>query len=174
MTEAHSRRKRVVAHDISRGGIRAGLKHGIDGLVHTGYIDEALARELAQRKVFMITTLASLTRGDTSAVGRGLVQSIGIAQRANVQIVFGTDGGVLPHGRNAEEFVALSRAGLSALDAISAATVNAESELGIQDSVGMVVPRKSADMIAVDGDPLADLSVLGKVKWVMLRGRVAK
>ena len=123
-----------MAHDISSGGIRAGIKYGIDGLAHTGYLDEELARE-----------------------------------------VFGTDGGVLlPHGRNAEEFLTLNRAGLSALDAIRAATVNAAAALGIQDSVGMVVPRMSADMIAVGGDPLADLSVLQNVKWVMLRGRVAR
>ena len=164
-----------MAHDISSGGIRAGIKYGIDGLAHTGYLDEELARELARHKVYMITTLTSLTRRDTFVVARELARSIGIAQKGKVQIVFGTDGGVLlPHGRNAEEFLTLNRAGLSALDAIRAATVNAAAALGIQDSVGMVVPRMSADMIAVEGDPLADLSVLQNVKWVMLRGRVAR
>ena len=174
VTEAHARGKRVVAHDISSGGIRAGIKYGIDGLAHTGYLDDELARELARSKIYMITTLTSLTRRDTSVVGRELARSIGIAQKAKVQIVFGTDGGVLPHGRNAEEFLTLARAGLSALDGIRAATVNAAAALGIQDSVGMVVLRMSADMIAVEGDPLADLSVLQNVKWVMLRGRVVK
>ena len=171
VTEAHARRKRVVAHDISRGGIEAGLKYGIDGLAHTGYLDERLARELSRRKVFMITTLASLTGSDTSAVSRGLARSISVARDAKVQLVFGTDGGVLPHGRNAEEFTALSRAGLSSAEAIRAATVNAASALGIQDSVGMIAPLMSADMIGVEGDPLADVSVLRNVKWVMLRGR---
>jgi imidazolonepropionase-like amidohydrolase len=173
VAEAHARGKRVVAHDISRGGIEAGLRHGIDGLAHTGFLDESLARELARRKVYMITTLASLTGRDTSEVGRALTRSISIASNAKVQIVFGTDGGVLPHGRNAEEFTALASAGLSAANAIRAATINAAAALGIQDSVGMVVPRMSADMIAVEGDPLADLSILRNVKWVMLRGHVA-
>ncbi|HUQ20676.1 MAG TPA: amidohydrolase family protein [Gemmatimonadaceae bacterium] len=171
VTEAHARHKRVVAHDISSGGIRAGLKYGIDGLAHTGFLDASLARELARRKVYMITTLASLTAGDTSAVGRGLESSIRIARDAKVQLVFGTDGGVLPHGRNAEEFLALAHAGLSNADAIRAATINAARALQIQDSVGMVVPLMSADMIAVEGDPLADLSAFRSVKWVMLRGR---
>jgi imidazolonepropionase-like amidohydrolase len=173
VTEAHARGKRVVAHDISMGGIRAGLKYGIDGLAHTGYLDEPLAAELARRKVYMITTLASLTRGDTSATARGLVRSVGVAQKAGAQIVFGTDGGVLPHGRNAEEFAALTEAGLSPLDAIRAATINAARALGIQDSVGMLAPFMSADMIAVEGDPLTDLSILRAVRWVMLRGKVA-
>ena len=173
VTEAHARGKRVVAHDISRGGIEAGLRHGIDGLAHTGFLDDSLAHELARRKVYMITTLASLTQGDTSIVARTLARSIAIAQRAKVQLVFGTDGGVLPHGRNAEEFAALERAGLSAADAIRAATINAAAALGLQDSVGMVVPRMSADLIAVEGDPLTDLSVLTKIRWVMLRGRLA-
>jgi imidazolonepropionase-like amidohydrolase len=169
--EAHARGKRVVAHDISRGGIRAGIKYGIDGLAHTGYLDDPLASDLARHDIYMITTLASLTSGDTSAVGRGLIQSIGVASKAKVMLVFGTDGGVLPHGRNAEEFLALTRAGLSTADALRAATVNAAKALGIQDSVGVVKAGMSADLIAVEGDPLSDVSVLTRVQHVMLRGR---
>ena len=168
--EAHARGKKVVAHDISAGGIRAGIKYGIDGLAHTGYLDDALAAELARHNIYLITTLASLTSGDTSAVGRGLVRSVGVASKANVMLVMGTDGGVLPHGRNAEELVALTRAGLTPGDAIRAATINAAKALGIQDSVGRIVKGMSADLIAVDGDPLRDVSVLTGVKHVMLRG----
>jgi imidazolonepropionase-like amidohydrolase len=174
VNEAHAQKKRVVAHDISAGGIRAGIKYGIDGLAHTGFLDEALARELAKRNIFMITTLASLTSGDTSAVGRGLVRAIGTASKARVSLVFGTDGGVLPHGHNAEEFIALTKAGLSAADAIRAATINGAAALGIQDSVGTVRRGMSADLIAVDGDPLKDVSVLLSPKRVMLRGRTVR
>lgn len=169
--EAHARGKRVVAHDISAGGIRAGIKYGIDGLAHTGYLDDSLAADLARHNIYMTTTLASLTRGDTSAVGRGLMRSIGIASKANVMLVFGTDGGVLPHGRNAEEFVALTQAGLSAADAIRAATINAAKALGIQDSVGSIRAGMTADLIALQGDVLSDIAALGRVQHVLLRGR---
>ena len=172
--EAHARGKKVVAHDISAGGIRAGIKYGIDGLAHTGYVDDALAADLAKHNIYMITTLASLTSGDTSAVGRGLVRSIGVASKANVMLVMGTDGGVLPHGRNAEELVALTQAGLKPGDAIRAATINAAKALGIQDSIGRIGKGMSADLIAVEGDPLSDVSVLTQVKHVMLRGRLIR
>lgn len=172
--ESHARGKRVVAHDISAGGVRAALRFGVDGLAHTAFVDEALASDLAKKNVFMITTLASLTQGDTSAAARALVKSIGIASRAGVPLVFGTDGGVLPHGQNAQEFLALASAGVPAGDAIRAATVNAARALGIRDSVGLIKRGMSADLIAVEGDPLANLAAFGKVSWVMLQGKVRK
>jgi imidazolonepropionase-like amidohydrolase len=168
---AHAAGRRVIAHDISIGGVRAALRTGIDGLAHSAYLDAETARQLAARGVFLIPTLASLTANDSSDVARGLFAGTAEAYRAHVRIVFGTDGGVLPHGRNAEEFMALSRAGLSPLDAIRAATINAASALGIADSVGLISKGMSADLIAVDGDPLADLSVLSRIRGVFLRGR---
>jgi imidazolonepropionase-like amidohydrolase len=89
-------------------------------------------------------------------------------------VVFGTDGGVLPHGRNAEEFPALARAGLAPMDALRAATINAAQAFRLGDSVGTVGIGKSADIIAVDGDPLADPSAYGRVRFVMVRGKVVR
>jgi imidazolonepropionase-like amidohydrolase len=172
--EAHARGMKVVAHDISAGGIRAGIKYVIDGLAHTGYLDDALAADLARHNIYMITTLASLTGRDTSAVGRGLIRSIAAASKANVMLVMGTDGGVLPHGRNADELFALAQAGLKPEDAIRAATINAAKALGIQDSVGRIAKGMSADLIAVEGDPMSDISIFAKVKHVMLRGRLIR
>jgi imidazolonepropionase-like amidohydrolase len=91
-----------------------------------------------------------------------------------VSIVFGTDGGVLPHGRNAEELSALVGAGLSPLEAIRAATVNAARAFRIQDSVGSIEPGKVADLIAVAGDPLADIGTLGRPVLVLSRGRIVR
>jgi len=124
--------------------------------------------------MFMIPTLASLTAGDTSAVGRALFASTRIANGAGVRLVFGTDGGVLPHGRNAEEFAALLLAGLTPIEAIRAATANAARALGIADSVGAIGTGMSADIVAVDGDPLTDVGALTRVRFVMLRGRVVE
>lgn len=168
---AHRAGRLVVAHDISTGGVRAALRAGVDGLAHAAFLDSATAHGMRERGMFMIPTLASLTNGDTTDTGRGLLRSVAMARRAGVPLVFGTDGGVLPHGRNADEFLALRQAGLSPLEAIRTATINAAAALRLSDSLGLIAPGLSADIIAVEGDPLADLAALGRVRFVMLRGR---
>ena len=170
--EAHRLGKLVVGHDISLAGVRAALRYGIDGLAHAAYVDSWIAAELARRKVFMIPTLASLTAGDTSRAAPALVAAVARAYRARVPLVFGTDGGVLPHGRNAEEFLAMAGAGISPRDALRAATVNAAKAWRLADSVGLIAKGMVADMIAVRGDPVTDLRVLSRVPFVMARGRV--
>jgi imidazolonepropionase-like amidohydrolase len=170
---AHAAKKRVIAHAISVGGVRAALRAGVDGLAHAAYVDEPLAADMARRGMFMVPTLASLA-SDSSAGSAALMRSAGIAARAGVLLAFGTDGGVLPHGRNALEFGALRLAGVSPLDAIRAATVGAARALQLQDSVGRIAPGFAADIIAVDGDPLADVRALERVRFVMARGRVLR
>ena len=162
----------MIAHDISSGGVRAGLRAGIDGLAHAAYVDAATARQMRASGMFVIPTLASLVGEDTSAASRELVESVRRMHNAGVTLVFGTDGGVLPHGRNAQEFIAMARAGVQPLQAIRTATINAASSLGIADSVGVVEPGKIADLIAVEGDPLVDLTALQRVRVVLQRGRV--
>ena len=164
----------VIAHDISRGGVLAATRTGIRGLAHAAYLDSTTARMLRERGMFVIPTLASLTGGDSSDASRALIAATGLAYRSGVTLVFGTDGGVLPHGRNAEEFVALANAGIPALDAIRAATINAAKAFGLADSLGAIAPGKVADIIAVEGDPLADVAALGQVRFVMLRGKVVR
>jgi imidazolonepropionase-like amidohydrolase len=88
-------------------------------------------------------------------------------------IVFGTDGGVLPHGRGVDEMEALVAAGLSPLEVIRAATVNAAKGFNIADSTGRLAPGMSADFIAVRGDPLRDVAALRNVGLVVSRGRIA-
>jgi imidazolonepropionase-like amidohydrolase len=150
--EAHRAGRRVVAHALSRRGVEVALEASVDGLAHAAYVDDALAARMRQRGMWMIPTLASLTSGDTTVVGRRLIDAVRQAYRAGVTLVFGTDGGVLPHGQNAKEAAALALA----------------------DSVGAIRPGMVADIIAVDGDPLADVGVLAYPRFVMARGRVVR
>jgi imidazolonepropionase-like amidohydrolase len=179
---AHAGKRRVIAHDLSRGGVRAGVAAGIDGLAHAAFLDNATAALLKQRGVFLIPTLASLTAGgagagagagaDPSAASRELAQAVALARRAGVRLVFGTDGGVLPHGQNAQEFVALYQAGIPLLDLLRSATINAARAFGISDSLGQVATGMAADIVALDGDPLEDVAAYQRVRFVMSRGKV--
>ncbi|MGH8243863.1 MAG: amidohydrolase family protein [Steroidobacteraceae bacterium] len=174
IAEARAHRLITVAHAISTASVRAALDAGIDGLAHAAYVDSATAVRMRDQRVFMVSTLASLTSGDMSAGTRLLVGSLSLAARNGVPIVLGTDGGVLPHGRNAEELRALVDAGLSPLEAIRAATVNAARAFRIQDSIGTIEPGNVADLIAVAGDPLADIGALGRPTVVVSRGRIVR
>ena len=165
--------RKVIAHDISRAGVEAALRAGVSGLAHAAYVDSATAAEMQRKGMFMIPTLTSLAGEDSSAASRALRDAVRIAYRARVPMVFGTDGGVLPHGENAKEFATLVRAGVPLLEAIRAATINAASAFGIADSVGTIAPGMIADLIAIEGDPLTDPLALQRVRFVMTGGQVA-
>ena len=91
-----------------------------------------------------------------------------------MKVAFGTDAAVYPHGLNAHEFAVMVKMGLTPLQSIQAATVNAADLLGWSDRVGTLQPGKFADIVAVDGDPLADVTMLEHVKFVMKGGEVIK
>ena len=166
--------KNVIAHDISRAGVEAALRAGVSGLAHAAYVDSAIANEMRRKGMFMIPTLTSLTGDDASPASVALRDAVKVAYRAGVQLVFGTDGGVLPHGQNATEFATLVRIGIPALEAIRAATMNAAKAFGIADSVGTIAPGMIADLVAVEGDPLSDPAALQRVRFVMKAGQVVR
>jgi imidazolonepropionase-like amidohydrolase len=97
-------------------------------------------------------------------------KSLRRAVPAGVKIAFGTDAGVSKHGRNADEFELMVKYGMPPAEALKAATVNAADLLGLSNEIGTIEPGKSADIIAVAGDPLQDVTVLKKVDFVMARG----
>ena len=173
ISSAHESKRLVLTHAISRGAAVSAIRAGVDGLAHAAFLDEATATSMARENRFVVSTLASLTAGDTSAVARALRAGVSLAFRSGARVVFGTDGGVLPHGRNAEEFVALREAGIPALDAIRAATINAARAFRL-DSIGVIAAGKLADVVAVEGDPLTDLTALQRVRFVMSRGKVVR
>jgi len=127
---------------------------------------------LRDRGVFITPTLASLAGDPADPAAKGLRAAVVAAHRAGVRLVFGTDGGVLPHGENAKEFAALVDAGISAIEAIRAATINAASAYRLGDELGQIKVGYRADFIAIDGDPLKDVQSLMRPSFVMHDGRV--
>jgi imidazolonepropionase-like amidohydrolase len=170
---SHAAHRPVTAHAISRGATRAALDAGVDGLVHAAYVDSALAAAMRAKGMWMSPTIASLTAGDTSAASRALIGALKTAHAARLTLVFGTDGGVLPHGRGVDEMEALVSAGVSPLEVVQAATINAARALAIADSVGRLDAGMAADFVAVRGDPLRDVAALRNVGLVVSRGRIA-
>jgi imidazolonepropionase-like amidohydrolase len=106
------------------------------------------------------------------------IDDIGVAMnrldKAGVPIVFGTDAAVYPHGLNAHELATYVRLGMTPLQAIQAATINDAALLGLSDKIGTLEPGKYADLIAVDGNPVQDVTTLLNVKFVMKEGTVYK
>jgi imidazolonepropionase-like amidohydrolase len=170
--EAHRAGRLAVAHAISLGSVRAALRARVDGLAHAAYLDAATTRELRDRGVFMTPTLASLAGDPADPAAKALRAAVVAAHRAGVRLVFGTDGGVLPHGENAKEFAALVDAGIPTIEAIRAATINAAGAYGLGDEFGQIKVGYRADLIAIDGDPLKDVQSLMRPSFVMHDGRV--
>ena len=168
----HKAKRLVIAHAISSGSVKAALRARVDGLAHGALIDPDTAAQLRERGVFMMPTLAALTGGRSGPAAQALRASVAASQKAGVRIVFGTDGGVLPHGQNALEFAALVDAGIPPLEAIRAATINAARSFGLDKEIGTIAPGTIADVIAVDGNPLEDVRALSRVVFVMRQGRV--
>ncbi len=172
--ESHRSKRLVVAHAISIGSVRAALAAHVDGLAHAAYLDRATATLLRDRGLFMIPTVASLVGDAADPPAVALRAAVETAHLAGVRIVFGTDGGVLPHGENAKEFAALAKAGVPPLDAIRAATINAAAAFGLDDHVGQIKVGYAADLIAIGGSPLQDPEALSRVRFVMRNGRIVE
>jgi imidazolonepropionase-like amidohydrolase len=168
--ESRRQKRPVIAHAISLGSVKASIRAGVSGLAHAAFLDEATAAEMKAAGMFMIPTLASLVADRTGPPALALRQSVALAHRAGVPLVFGTDGGVLPHGQNSQEFMAMAAAGIPPIDTIRAATVNAARafDLGL---TGRIVVGARADLIAVDGNPLDDVAAMTRVIFVMRNGR---
>jgi imidazolonepropionase-like amidohydrolase len=188
---AHTLGRRVSAHAHGLAGINAALSNGVDSIEHGSFLDDASIKLFLEHKAFHVPTIvagmtvlgmaqsgsSSLTPAQAEkavVVGERIREALGKSYRAGVKIAFGTDMGVGPHGQNAREFALMVEAGMTPADAIKAATVGAAELLDLADLVGTLAPGKSADLIAVNGDPLSDVTELERVRFVMARGEVAK
>jgi len=177
----------VVAHAHSAEGIKRAVRAGVRSVEHASYLDDEGIELMVRHGTWLV---ADVYNGDyTEEVGSREGWSAEImrknrettdiqrqaftrAVRAGVKIGFGTDAGIYPHGQNARQFAYMVRYGLSPLGAIRAATIDAARCLGRERDLGSVAPGKYADMIAVTGDPLADVEALRKIAGVVKEGRL--
>ncbi len=178
---------KVAAHAHGDDGIRGASDAGAASIEHGTFMTADTIRAMKANGTWYVPTLAALT-GLQERVGRNIFtpavekkaldalalwgRALDAANRAGVKIAFGTDAGVIEHGRNAEEFALMvEKGGMSQRAALVAATTGAAELLGLADEVGTIAPGKSADIIAVAGDPLSDPRALLKMRYVMASGR---
>jgi imidazolonepropionase-like amidohydrolase len=181
--------RKVAAHAHGVDGVNAALRAGVDSIEHGTFTNDETFRLYKQTGAYYVPTLlapaAALADGQrgalTAAQFAKAQQAAGNAEksfaraiREGVKIAFGTDTGVSPHGRNAEEFALMVKNGMSPALAIRSATVTASELLGISEKVGTIVAGKEADIIAVAGDPTSDVRLLENVGFVMKSGKVVK
>lgn len=184
---AESMGRKVTAHAHGKSGIDAALRAGVHSIEHGTYLDEeSIALFKENDAVLVPTVLAGVTvtgwvdepwlaepsREKAAEVGPRMLDMLRIAHEGGVTVAYGTDTGVSRHGENAREFALMVEAGFSPEAAIRAATVVASEHIEMADQIGTLEPGKYADLIALDGDPLDDITELEDVDFVMKGGRV--
>lgn len=181
---AHGFGRKVAAHSHAAEGTRAALEAGVDTIEHGSFLDDDTIRLFKEKGAWLVPTeiapLAALAQARAGALppasipkaeaaAAAMRDSHRRALRAGVKFAFGTDTGVSKHGDNATEFVELVKTGMTPAQAIVSATVSAAEVLG-RDDLGAIEPGRQADVIAVTGSPLEDVSRLQHVAFVMHRG----
>jgi imidazolonepropionase-like amidohydrolase len=189
VADAHRLGRKVAAHAHGAQGILWATEAGVDSIEHGSYIDDAGIAAMKQHGTYLVPTLylgdwfienAPKTGVPPQMLAKAKEvmpaarKNIAHAFASGVKVGFGTDAAVYPHGLNAREFAVMVELGLTPLQAVQSATVNDADLLGWSDKVGVLEPGHYADIIAVDGDPLADVTTLERVKFVMKGGVVYK
>jgi imidazolonepropionase-like amidohydrolase len=189
VADAHRLGRKVAAHAHGAQGILWASEAGVDSVEHCSYINDEAIAAMKKNGTYMVPTLylADWLTENMQKIGmpemyaskmRDIVpivrQNVGHAFASGVKVAFGTDAAVYPHGLNAHEFAIYVKLGMTPAQAIQTATVNAADLLGWSDKVGSLEAGKWADLIAVDGDPLQDVTRLQQVKFVMKGGAVVK
>lgn len=187
VADAHRLGRRVAAHAHGAEGVRWASEAGVDSIEHGHLMDDAAVATLKKNGTYLVPTLflteymqQNMDRSDVPEYSKQKMRLIaGAAQQnvkkafdAGVKVAFGTDAAVFPHGLNAGEFHVYVKLGMTPLAAIQTATINAADLLGWTKQVGTLEPGKWADMIAVDGDPTKDVTILEHAKFVMKGGAV--
>ena len=184
---AHEVGLKTAAHAHADAGIAAAVRAGVDSIEHGTFAGPATIRLMKEKGTSFVPTLMAFT-GIRERLGKGIYTAVveskvrmtlsevgkaaRLARAAGVPVVFGTDAGVFEHGRNAQEFAQLVElVGMTPAEALASATTGAAKLLGLEREIGRIAPGYSADLVAVEGDPLKDVRVLERVNFVMVRGR---
>ena len=183
--EAHRLRRKTAAHAHGAEGAKVAIRAGIDSIEHGSFLDDEAVRMMKERGTYLVPTLMAgeyITRPErqyppeigakAKAARAARSAAFQRAVKAGVKVAFGTDSGVSPHGRNAEEFALLVDHGLSPAAALRTATSVGAGLLGLDGRLGTLEAGKEADVIAVPGDPLADIRATERVLFVMRGGKV--
>lgn len=182
--EATRHGMKVAAHGHGEAGILAAVRAGVSSIDHGSMLTDETIALMKQKGTYLVPTAYLLTAMQPdvlpppiAAKAREVIPLAKASHRraiqAGVKIAFGTDAAVYPHGQNGREFAAYVAYGMSPLEAIRSATVNAADLLGVDDR-GAIAPGKLADLVAVAGDPLADITCMERVVFVMKGGAVAR
>ncbi|MGH8203418.1 MAG: amidohydrolase family protein [Steroidobacteraceae bacterium] len=190
ISTAHDYGMKVAAHAHGTEGIKRAVRAGVDSIEHGTFMDDETIRLMKQKGTHYVPTISAgrwvydhaqdptyfpaIVRPKALEVGPQIQKTFGRAWKAGVTIMFGTDCGVCAHGDNAREFGYMVEAGMPVMDAIRAATIVPARYLGIDDRLGSLEAGKIADIVAVPGDPRADVHVLERVGFVMKEGVIYK
>lgn len=180
----------VAVHAHGKEGMKRAIEAGVDSIEHGTYMDDEIRALMKKKGTYYVPTILAgkfvaekakidgffpeLVRPKAAAIGPLIQITFERAHKAGVKIAFGTDSGVSAHGDNAKEFALMVEAGMSPANALLSATVNSAELLGISDILGTLSEGKLADIVAVSGNPLEDISVMESVSFVMKDGVVYK
>ena len=186
--EAHLWGLRVAAHAHGASGIREAIRAGVDTIEHASLIDDAGIRLARERGTWLSMDIYNTEYTQSEGRKNGVLEdnlrkdreiadlqreNFRKAHQAGVRMVYGTDSGIYPHGDNARQFAWMVRYGMTPVQAIQSATLNAAEALG-RDDLGVLEAGRAADVIAVAGDPTRDVTLLESVPFVMKGGQVSK
>lgn len=181
---------KVAAHAHGVEGMLRAVRAGVASIEHGTYMTDELMALMKEKGTYYVPTISAgkfvaekaqldgyfpaIVRPKAAAIGPLIQETFSRAYKAGVKIAFGTDQGVAPHGDNAKEFIYMVEAGMPAMKAIQSATLEAARLVELEKDLGTVEPGKLADLVAVAGDPLADIAAVTKVKFVMKGGKIYK
>jgi imidazolonepropionase-like amidohydrolase len=190
VSTAHALGVKVAAHAHGADGIKAALRAGVDSIDHGTFSDQDAVDLFRHSGAYLVPTLSPGVKVPATMEGNPFFtdaikkkayaasaasrSSFQLAYKKGVNIAFGTDSAVTPHGENADEFAMMVEAGMTTMDAIRSATVASAELLGISDQAGTIEVGKNADLIAVAGDPLEDISELTRVSKVIRGGEIIR
>lgn len=180
----------VAVHAHGAEGMERAIEAGVDSIEHGTYMSKKIMKLMKKKGTYYVPTITAgkyvaekaaipgfypaVVQPKAAAIGPKIQATFKRAYDYGVKIAFGTDSGVFPHGENWKEFIYMTEMGMPAMEAIQSATMEAAKLLKIDNELGSLEKGKIADIIAVDGDPINDISVMEKVTFVMKAGQIFK